>query len=248
MRFEDKDVDGAELDREKGLRDNDLVEEDAEAVDAIEIDDVLVQHDENALLAAMREIVENRQIVINDLALPQRELRALEALQAAVTGRDGELSQFIYASDRRDLLEQALAVLQPGVMADVTRPFQDLIHRIGTLRHDLKDLEDAQDELLEGNDKVGAAKADADTTDKPKPKPDDDLSLDGPERKFPKPPTSLTGERKEEPKLPSTLEGPALKEEPPAETTVGSKQDLAEAKIAEPQRLKTKPFWRRGDG
>ena len=246
MRFEDKDVDGAELDREKGLRDNDLVEEDQEEVDEIRIDDVLAQQSENALLAAMREILEHRHIVVNDLALPQRELRALEALQAAVTGKDGELSQFIYASDRRDLLEQALAVLQPGVMADVTQPFQDLIQRVGTLRHDLKDLEDAQDELLEGNDKVGPAKADGDTADKPKP--DDDLSLDGPERKFPKPATTLTGERKEEPKAPSTLDGPALKEEPPPETTVGSKQDLAEAKVAEPQRLKTKPFWRRNDG
>lgn len=245
MRFEDKDVDGAELDREKGLRDNDLVEEDQEEVDEIQIDDVLAQQSENALLAAMREILEHRHIVVNDLALPQRELRALEALQAAVTGKDGELSQFIYASDRRDLLEQALAVLQPGVMADVTQPFQDLIQRVGTLRHDLKDLEDAQDELLEGNEKVGPAKADGDTADKPKP--DDDLSLDGPERKFPKPATTLTGERKEEPKAPSTLDGPALKEEPPPETTVGSKQDLAEAKVAEPQRLKTKPFWRRND-
>jgi len=245
LRFEDKDVDGAELDREKGLRDNDLVEEDQEEVDEIQIDDVLAQQSENALLAAMREILEHRHIVVNDLALPQRELRALEALQAAVTGKDGELSQFIYASDRRDLLEQALAVLQPGVMADVTQPFQDLIQRVGTLRHDLKDLEDAQDELLEGNEKVGPAKADGDTADKPKP--DDDLSLDGPERKFPKPATTLTGERKEEPKAPSTLDGPALKEEPPPETTVGSKQDLAEAKVAEPQRLKTKPFWRRND-
>jgi len=246
LRFEDKDVDGAELDREKGLRDNDLVEEDQEEVDAIQIDDVLAQQSENALLAAMREILEHRHIVVNDLALPQRELRALEALQAAVTGKDGELSQFIYASDRRDLLEQALAVLQPGVMAGVTQPFQDLIQRVGTLRHDLKDLEDAQDELLEGNDKVGPAKADGDTADKPKP--DDDLSLDGPERKFPKPATSLTGERAPESKLPSTLDGPTLKEEPPRETTVGSKQDLAEAKVAEPQRLKTKPFWRRNDG
>jgi len=245
LRFEDKDVDGAELDREKGLRDTDLVEEDQEEVDEIQIDDVLAQQSENALLAAMREILEHRHIVVNDLALPQRELRALEALQAAVTGKDGELSQFIYASDRRDLLEQALAVLQPGVMADVTQPFQDLIQRVGTLRHDLKDLEDAQDELLEGNEKVGPAKADGDTADKPKP--DDDLSLDGPERKFPKPATTLTGERKEEPKAPSTLDGPALKEEPPPETTVGSKQDLAEAKVAEPQRLKTKPFWRRND-
>ncbi|MEP6862806.1 MAG: hypothetical protein ABJE66_19425 [Deltaproteobacteria bacterium] len=263
MRFEDKDVDGPELDREKGQRESDLVQEDEEEVDAIRIDDVLAQQHESSLLAAMREILEHRHVVINDLALPQKELRALEALKAAVTGRDGELSQFVYASDRRDLLEQALAVLQPRVMSELTRPFQDLVQRIGSLRHDLKDLEDAQDELLEANQEVGLDKADTDTADKPKPaaKPDD-MSLDGPERKLPKPasnldgpepkivkpPTSLTGERKDEPKLPSTLDGPPLKEDPPHETTVGSRQDLAEAKIAEPQKLKTKPFWRRNDG
>jgi hypothetical protein len=265
LRFEDKDVDGPELDRDKGQRESDLVQEDEEEVDAIRIEDVLAQQHESSLLAAMREILEHRHVVINDLALPQKELRALEALKAAVTGKDGELSQFVYASDRRDLLEQALAVLQPRVMSDLTRPFQDLVQRIGLLRHDLKDLEDAQDELLEANQEVGLDKADADTADKPKPKPDakpEDMSLDGPERKFPKPtttfdgpepkitkpPTSLTGERAPAPKLPSTLDGPPLKEEPPHETTVGSKQDLAEAKVAEPQKLKTKPFWRRNDG
>lgn len=60
------------------------------------------------------------------------------------------------------------------------------------------------------------------------------MSLDGPARTIPKPP--------------STLDGPAVPAEPPFETTVGSKQDLAEAKIAEPQKLKTKPFWRQNDG
>jgi hypothetical protein len=248
LRFEDKEVDGPELELEKDRRNSELVEEDEEEVDEINIADVLAQQHESSLLAAMREILEHRHVVINDLALPQKELRALEALKAAVTGKDGELSQFVYASDRRDLLEQALAVLQPRVMSDLTRPFQDLVQRIGSLRHDLKDLEDAQDELLEANQEVGVDKADADTADKPKPKPDDDLSLDGPERKLVKPPTSLTGERPPPQKLPSTLDGPPLKEEPPHETTVGSKQDLAEAKIAEPQKLKTKPFWRRNDG
>jgi hypothetical protein len=247
LRFEDKEVDGPELELEKDRRNSELVEEDEEEVDEINIADVLAQQHESSLLAAMREILEHRHVVINDLALPQRELRALEALKAAVTGKDGELSQFVYASDRRDLLEQALAVLQPRVMSDLTRPFQDLVQRIGSLRHDLKDLEDAQDELLEANQEVGVDKADADTADKPKPIPDDDLSLDGPERKLVKPSTSLTGERPPPQKLPSTLDGPPLPAEPPHETTVGSKQDLAEAKVAEPQRLKTKPFWRRND-
>jgi hypothetical protein len=74
------------------------------------------------------------------------------------------------------------------------------------------------------------------------------MSLDGPERKIAKPATSLVGERAPAPQLPSTLDGPALEEEPKPPTTVGSPQDLAEAEIAEPQKLQTKPFWRRGDG
>ena len=249
MRFEDKEVDGPEPLLEQDRRENHLVEEDEQEVPQLRIAEVLEQQRESAVLAAMREILEGRHIVVNDLRLPQKELRALAALKAAVTGRDGELSQFVYASDRRDLLEQALTVLQPEVMRELTKPFQELVARIGNLRNDLKDLEDAQDELLEANQKVGLEEAAADTADKPKPKPqDDDMSLDGPERKVAKPPTSLTGERAPAPKLPSTLEGPPLPEPPTPETTVGSKQDLAEAKIAEPQKLKTVPFWRRGDG
>jgi hypothetical protein len=246
VRFEDKAIDGPELQLEQNRQGAELEREDEEEVPAIRAEELLESERENIVLAAMREILEHRQVVINDLKLPQRELRALEALKAAVSGRDGELSQFVYASDRSDMLEQALAVLQPRVMHDVTKPFLDLVQRVGSLRNDLKDLEDAQDNLLEANREVGIAKADTDTVDKPESKrdPDADVSLDGPERNFKKPPTSLTGERKEEPKLPSTLDGPALPEPPEPKTTVGSKQDLAEATVVEPQRLKTKPFWR----
>lgn len=250
MRFEDKAIDGPELQLEQNRQRAELEREDEEEVPAIRAEELLESERENIVLAAMREILEHRQVVINDLKLPQRELRALEALKAAVSGKDGALSQFMYATDRSDLLEQALSVLQPRVMHDVTKPFLDLVKRVGSLRHDLKDLEDAQDNLLEANRDVGFAKANPDTADKPKPKPDPDadVSLDGPERDFKKPPTSLMGERKEEPKLPSTLDGPALPEPPEPETTVGSKQDLAEASVVEPQRLKTKPFWRNRNG
>lgn len=262
MRFEEKAVDGPELELEEKRQSVDLEEEDQEEVPEIRIADVLESTQENVVLEAMREILEHRHIVINDLRLPQKELRALEALKAAVSGRDGELSQFVYASDRRDLLEQALAVLQPRVMSDVTRPFLDLVQRVGTLRHDLKDLEDAQDNLLEANSEVGREKGDTDTADKPKPKPDDDLSLDGPERKISKPPSELAGPERPIVKRPSelagpersivkpptSLNGPPLPPEPEHETTVGSKNDLAEAKIVEPQRLKTIPFWKNRDG
>jgi hypothetical protein len=251
VRFEDKAIDGPDRELEEQRTAVNLEEEDQEEVPEIRIAEVLASAQENVVLEAMREILEHRHIVINDLKLPQKELRALEALKAAVTGRDGELSQFVYASDRRDLLEQALAVLQPRVMSDLTRPFLDLVQRVGTLRHDLKDLEDAQDNLLEANAEVGREKGDTDTADKPvpkPPKPDDDLSLDGPERKIVKPPSELAGPERPIVKPPTSLNGPQLPPEPEHETTVGSKQDLDEAKIAEPQRLKTIPFWRNRDG
>jgi hypothetical protein len=251
VRFEDKAIDGPDRELEEQRTAVNLEEEDLEEVPEIRIAEVLESAQENVVLEAMREILEHRHIVINDLKLPQKELRALEALKAAVSGRDGELSQFVYASDRRDLLEQALAVLQPRVMSEVTRPFLDLVQRVGNLRHELKDLEDAQDNLLEANTEVGVEQGDTDTADKPKPKPpspDDDLSLDGPERKIVKPPSELAGPERAIVKPPTSLNGPPLPPEPEHETTVGSKQDLAEAQVAEPQRLKTIPFWRNRDG
>ncbi len=227
MRYEDKEVDGIDLElaQEHG-REGVVTEDRAEAVPELRPEELEVS--ENLALEAMRAILERRHLVINDLGLPQRELRALEALQAAVSGKSGELSQFVFASDRRDLLEQALAVLQPKAMDEQSKPFLDVVKHVGALRHDLKELEDAQDNLLEANQRIGVVKADTDTADKP----DDDLSLTGPERPIKKPT--------------SELEGPALPEQKPTETTLGSKQDLAEAQISEPQKLKTKPFWRSG--
>lgn len=277
MRFEDKEVEGPELEHEpEYARENELEEEDEEELPALEADEVLDTRREGEVMNAMRAILERRQIVINDLRLPQRELRALEALQAAVRGRDGTLDQFVYASDRRDLLEQALAILQPALIEGLGQPFDDLVHEVADLRHELKDLEDAQDELLEGNERVGAEQDETDSDDKPKP--DDDTSLTGPERAITKPATSLTGpevkeapkppsslagsELKEAPKpasslygdavvekqAPSSLDGPAIADAPAVPTSLGSEEDLEAASVAEPQKQKTKPWWRRPFG
>ncbi|MFT3696021.1 MAG: hypothetical protein QM831_22985 [Kofleriaceae bacterium] len=266
MRFDEKDLDGPELLIEQGVQENELVEEDEHDLGDVKLDEVLSEERESLVMITMREILEGRHVVINDLALPQRELLALEALKTAVEGKDGKLSQFVFADDRRDLLEQALAVLQPLLMHDVTAEFQDLVERIGNLRTGLKDLEDAQDELLEANREVGVVGSEGDTADKPKPKPvDDDMTLTGPERKLPAwkmtldqgpevadlqtAPTTLAGKDLPEKKPePSQLErggpdAPPLTEQP---TTLGSKQDLAEAEVVEPQRLvaKTAPWWK----
>lgn len=236
MRYEDKEVEGIDLEHaQEHQREGVVVEDHLEAVPALRPEEVEAQ--DTVALDAMRAILEHRHLVINDLGLPQRELRALQALQVAVSGKDHELAQFVFASDRRDLLEQALAVLQPKALDERSQPYLELVQRVGSLRHELKELEDAQDNLLAANTEVGVVKAESDPADQPKPpkaKPaDDDRSLTGPERAIKKPK--------------SELDGPALPDPQPTVTTLGSKQDLAEATVPEPQRLTTKPFWKGRD-
>lgn len=233
MRFEDKEVDGPELELEQE-RQSELEEEDEEKLPELETDKSQDTTEENLVAMAMRDILERRHIVVNDLRVSKREKQALEALKTAVEGKDKDLNKFVYAEDRRDLLEQALAILQPNLVASMDTTFKDMIHRVGELRHGLKELEDAQDELMDANEKVGLAMDAPDTDDKPKPKPDDDVTLTGPPRDIKKPPTALTGaEIKEAPKGPSTLEGPALKDDQkPASSLYG-------ADLKEPSRPKS---------
>jgi hypothetical protein len=197
------------------------------------------------LLGAVRMILARQKLEIGQLQLPARERQALAALQAAVQGKSADLNEFVYASDRRDLLEGALAVLQPDLThaddrtsRELTVQFADMAERVGLLREALSDLEDAQDELLDPHEKV-ALEAAAAGAPKPKPKPkpapvDPDAprpatTLIGPDLPAAAPqPTTLTGpEVKEAPKPPTTLTGPELKEPPPPPTTL-SGPDLKE--------------------
>jgi hypothetical protein len=183
------------------------------------------------LLGAIRMILDHQKLELGRLALPARELRALAALQTAVDGKS-IVDDFVYASDRRDLLESALGVLQPDLIhaddlsaRELHAQFADLTERVGELREALSDLEDAQDELLEGHEK--AALETAQGAPKPKPVPSDPDA--------PRPATTLTGPELPEPELPepkpapTTLTGPDLPEpKPPATTLTGP--DLPEPK------------------
>jgi hypothetical protein len=201
------------------------------------------------LLGAIRMILAHQKLQIGQLRLPVREREALAALQSAVEGKSADLGDFVFASDRRDLLEGALAVLQPDLThaddrtaRELQVQFADLTERVGMLREALSDLEDAQDELLEHHEKA-ALEAAAAGEPKPKPKPvpvpvpvpiDPDApkpatTLTGPDLPEPAPqPTTLTGPDLTEPAPPpSTLSGPDLKESPkPATTLTGP--DLTE--------------------
>jgi len=257
LRAEEKDLDGADLAREtERQRKSELEKEDAEKLPELQSEADRDTEHRSQVISIMRAIIDRQHVVVDQQQLPARELKALEAFQAAVEGKDAKLSQFVFACDRRDLLEQALAVLQPNFVtgdeqhAQVLGAYGDLIERVGQLRNGLVELEDAQDDLLMANTEVAVTKADADQDDKP----DADASLTGPERKpepkkpstltgpevkpEPKPPTSLTGaEAKAEPKPPTSLTGPEVKAEPPKPSSLGDEKDLAEAQ--------KKSWWKR---
>src|SRR5215475_2409557 len=111
------------------------------------------------MLGAIRMILGRQRLEVGQLRMPPRETHALQALQAAVEGKSADLQQFVYASDRRDLLERALGVLQPDLTRtddktarELHAQLADLSERLGQLRHRLSSLEDAQDELLHGHE------------------------------------------------------------------------------------------------
>ncbi|HEX3762148.1 MAG TPA: hypothetical protein VHW23_25780 [Kofleriaceae bacterium] len=213
------------------------------------------------LLGAIRMILGRERLEVGQLHMPPREAQALQALQAAVEGKSSDLQQFVYASDRRDLLERALGVLQPDLTrADDKTAYElhaqlaDLSERLGALRHRLTSLEDAQDELLHSQETE--AEIVAAPGDKPKPAPSDPDA--------PRPPTTLTGpELPEAPPAPTTLTGPELAEAGPAPTTLigpelpdvssapstlGAPDDAAAGPPATPDDKSKRPWWRRPFG
>jgi len=178
------------------------------------------------LLGALRMVLDRERLDVSRLRLPPRESRALEALRAAVEGKN-ERNEFVYASDRRDLLERALGVLQPDLMhtdretaRELHAQFADLTERVALLRDELGDLEDAQDELLEAHEKAALEALAA--GDKPGPKPPAKPPAKPSDPDAPRPPTTLTGpDVPEEKPVPTTLTGgPDQPDKKPAPTTL----------------------------
>jgi len=167
------------------------------------------------LMGAMHAILERDTIAISQLVLPARELRALEYLQAAVSGKEA-LGRFVYAEDRRTMLEQALAILQPNLAQDV----EVMVEQVDALRGHLVNLEDAQEEKF-GWEKGAELEEVPETTEKP----DEDQSLDGPEREVAKPASTVADGGPEAPEkadAPSTLSKGAAVEREEAASTLSS--------------------------
>jgi hypothetical protein len=263
LRQEEKEVDGPELEAaEERKRETELVEEKEDEVHDLdgkpyEMEGQRDKDRSGTVVGAMRKILEGEHIVINDLKLPQRELKALEALKTAKTGREGQLDQFVYAEDRRALLEQALAVFQPDIVSlerEAGQSFDDLMKGVTDLREKLNVLQDSEEEVFQRGDE--SVKGETESDDKPKP--DDDQTLtgperkvekkkptdfDGPERKTEKPESALSkGPEVKEEKKPTSLTGGAeLKEPKKADTSLGDAKEIAEAE-------KQLPWWRTSRG
>ena len=235
MQLEDKVVDTRDAAREERQQREDVLAhgEDhlPEPVAEVLVSDAALEL-RTRLVGAIHRILDRQTLSVGDFHLPALQARALEALKTAVDGRSTDLGQFVFADDRRDLLEQALAVLQPDLTVGDDAAAQalheelaTLTERVGELRHKLTDLEDAQDELDLVPKEATAAASDAD--DKPAPPVDPDAprpatTLTGPE--LPEPPapaTTLVGpEPRAEPRPPSSLVGPELPPAPAAPSSL----------------------------
>jgi hypothetical protein len=237
VRAEDRELEGPELEREEATRDAAAHEqEELPAIGGEELRDVELAH-RSTLFDAIRLVLAGENVTVSLLYLPQRETHALEALQAAVTGQDS-VGEFVFAEDRKALLEQALAVLQqnvthgdPAQLAALHAKFDELTEHVSELRERLVNLEDAQDDLFDEKRQYGGEEtADApDRDDKPAAAPED-ASLHGPERPAAPPaPSTLEGpERPAAPPAPSTLHGPERPEAPPAPSTLEGPERPAE--------------------
>lgn len=175
MRAEDKELEGPDLEREERTREVAAhEEEELPAIGGEELRDLELEH-RSTLFDAIRLVLAGEKVVVSLLYLPQRETHALEALQAAVNGQDS-VGEFVFAEDRRALLEQSLGVLQQNVthgdseqLAELHAKFDELTARVTELRERLVNLEDAQDDLFDEKRQYEeeAVEDDGDKDDKP---------------------------------------------------------------------------------
>ncbi|MEJ7598650.1 MAG: hypothetical protein WKG01_12140 [Kofleriaceae bacterium] len=156
MRAEDKELEGPELEREVGLEQEGAKQEEEELpmIAGEQVVDLELAH-RGRLFDAIQLILGKQNVNVSLLYLPQREAQALEFLQTAVTGRDS-MYEFVFAEDRKVLLEQALAVLQANLthgdqaqLSELHAKFDQLSTRVGELRAELVNLEDAQEDLFD---------------------------------------------------------------------------------------------------
>jgi hypothetical protein len=196
VRAEDKELEGPDLEREQRVEASHREEHEQEElpVDVTETVRDASFEQRSRIMDALQLILAGEKVNISLFYLPQREALALETLQTAATGTD-TMGEFVFAEDRRGLLEQALAVLQqnivygePSQLTELQSKFDAMSNQVGELRDKLANLEDSQEERDEfhmaARHGYGPPRADGpDTEDKP----DESLGafvstlMDGPE-------------------------------------------------------------------
>jgi hypothetical protein len=109
------------------------------------------------VLAVVKAIFEERTAsmpALDQLELSVQERSALDALRTAYGGREGRYNTFVYAEQRRELLEQALSALQPILALDVSASaelrenYERMVEQVTELRERLVNLEDSQDDEM----------------------------------------------------------------------------------------------------
>lgn len=159
MRAEDKELEGPELEHAQSLEELEVAKEgEEEELPVIGTGEQLVDLElahRGRLVDAIELVLAGEQLNLSLLYLPKRETEALALLQAAVEGQDS-MGEFVFAEDRRSLLEQALAVLQQNLthgsseeLAQLESHLHVLTSRVAELRQELLDLEDAQEDIRE---------------------------------------------------------------------------------------------------
>lgn len=181
----DKEIEGPDLAREQVWEEAQVERHEEEELPEAVTDTVRDASFEmrSRMFDALRLVLAGEQVNVTLFYLPQREAHALEALQAAVSGNDS-MGEFVYAEDRKALLEQSLAVLQqnltygdPAQISELQSKFDAMSDQVGELRDQLSIKEDSQEDLEEWHNarQHGRDGEAGDTDDKPKPaepKPD----------------------------------------------------------------------------
>jgi TolA-binding protein len=233
VRAEERELEGQDLERDARTqgaveRERDKSEELPDYAGEVAVD--LELDHRSRLFEAVRLVLAEEHLSIELLYLPQRETHALIALKSAVDGRD-HVGEFVFAEDRKALLEQSLAVLQqnithsdPAQLAELQSKFGELHERVAELRDRLTSLEDAQEDILEERNRMleeeaagGGDSGDDDSASEATDTAATDGSLYEPERPVPpRAPSSLAGpDLPAQPPRPSSLAGPDLPAQPP---------------------------------
>jgi hypothetical protein len=143
--------------------------------------DDAAQHS-GGLLEMMRRVLMGDLTALQTAPLQPAQQRAMEMLQAAVVGRDPVAHVKVFAEDRRMMLEQSIAALQPLLgmggmhlhdeVNESQSMFAKVLFDINELREKLERLESTQDEAEVFADAKKLPQDDADETDES----DDDSS------------------------------------------------------------------------